>query len=158
MSDSQPNPSTIFTPSGGRAAVSGSVQPQKTAVAGDTQPEETAAAGSGAQGSTITQDYGKRTMKAYALTEGELGELFVIGGFATFFFSLAAGFFGFYVNTYENLSLNPSLAKEIIDQWGIISEVCKYSAGISAVIGLALIYFRHTKIAQIKRETEFGVK
>jgi hypothetical protein len=165
VSDIQSNSSIINSPTGG-GAVGGGTKSEGQVTAGRSSESakavtpKSAKAAIGAKrrdkGSTFSPDYGKRTMKSYPITEGELNELFMIGIVVTFLFSLGAGFFSFAVNIYKDLSFNPLLTREIIDHWTNVLWGCTFAGVIFVVIGVLVVLFGRNKIAKIKNETTFN--
>jgi hypothetical protein len=127
---------------------------------------QTVAGGSGAtpptprrsrktSGSTITTVHGGRDMKAYPVTETELHSLFGLGFAAAVCFSIATAAFNYGLDIYKDLSLNPSLPKDVISSWQKIEWWCW---GISTLFVVSLIVFLligNHKIGKIKKETHF---
>lgn len=106
-------------------------------------------------GSKFDLAYGRRPMKAYPITEGELGQLTAIGGGALFCFSLGAGLFGFSLDVSKDLAMAPNLPIEAVSAWEIISIYAKNSSWASFGIGSFLLLWRHNVLSRIKNETTF---
>lgn len=107
------------------------------------------------KGSSIEPRYGKRLMKYFPISEGELGELFGIGVLAAIAFSLTTGFFSFAIGILKDIALNQPLPKETINNWDYISYGCFIASAFFLIIGVLLALRGHTKLAQIKSDTEF---
>ena len=165
MADILSNSSIINSPPRGKTAAGGRAQSGGEAIVGGSSESAKAVTPKLAnatpgtkrkdKGSTFSPDYGKRSMKSYPITEGELNELFMIGIVVTVCFSLGAGLFGFAVNIYKDLSFNPSLSKEIIDHCDTILISCVLFGVVCVGVGGLVVWFGHTKIARLKNETKF---
>src|SRR5262245_57738852 len=72
--------------------------------------------------STITQDYGRRRMKTYPITEGELSQLTGLGLVATACFTVAGFAFGYATDIEKDLAFSPELNQSIRDFWSIVKS------------------------------------
>ncbi|MGE0372654.1 MAG: hypothetical protein AB7Q01_12265 [Gammaproteobacteria bacterium] len=106
-------------------------------------------------GSDVKFTYGTRRMKAYPITESELGDLAKIGILAAIAFSVATGFFGFGINILKDISLNEGISIDTKTFWQFMSIGSFVISVIALAIGIGLVRYGRTKIANIKAETEF---
>ncbi len=111
--------------------------------------------GGGRTGSTIDIVYGRRPMKGYPITEGELGQLFSIGLYATICFSLSAGLFGFAVDVSKELAFATGTPQAVVAFW----EASRVFSWVLCVVlfGAGIAFFLRGKsiLNNIKKSTIF---
>jgi hypothetical protein len=107
------------------------------------------------KGSTITMSHGRRTMKAYPISEGELWQLFTIGLLSALCFSIATALVSYGLDIYKDLALNPSTLEEVVKHWKPIQHWCFGLAVVLVMIAVVSAIFGGLKIQKIKQETEF---
>lgn len=99
---------------------------------------------------------GRRPMKEYPLTEGELNELAGIGMLATVCFSLAAALFGFAVDVSKDIAFSTALPATVATFWGALRGGAMVLAVILALVGGAFVLRGRSRLNAIKRETDHG--
>ena len=136
----------------------GSARPEDTVAVGGNGGGESGATPSGPggrTGSTIDIVYGRRPMRGYPITEGELGQLFGIGLLATICFSLAAGVFGFAVDVTKDLALAPEIPQAVVSSWETAKTISWYLSGILFVTGIVFLFRGRSVLNNIKKTTIF---
>lgn len=99
--------------------------------------------------------YGRRNLRAYPITEHELGGLAALGVFAGLAFSLSAGLLGFAIDLHKDLAITADVpAKEQIF-WGTVRTGGFVLSIILAGVGCYLLHRGNTKLTRIKQETVF---
>ena len=99
--------------------------------------------------------YGRRQLKGYPITEGELWALGGVGVAASVAFSLASGFVNFFVDTSKDLQLASGIAKETIAFWSALKFSALGGGVIFFLIGVALIVGGAFAIKRIIKRTTF---
>lgn len=95
-------------------------------------------------------------MKAYPITDGELGQLFGLGFLATICFSVGAGLFGFALDVEKDLSLATEVTESVQTFWTTIRTGSFTLSAILFICGTLFVWKRHNKVSEIKQETIFG--
>lgn len=129
------------------------------------QPSKTITAGPGRRGSktatlgsVVAMDYGRRAMKAYPITEGELSTLFSIGLGAAICFAFASASLGFAVDLHKDLAFSPDLSESIQAFWQNIQIVAWALMVVFFVAGCAFLFWGKNKLSEIKSGTTFDIK
>jgi hypothetical protein len=97
---------------------------------------------------------GKRPMKEYPLTKGDMRDLAKTGAAATACFAVASGFFGFMVNLAKDLSLAQAVPEKVVAFWNAIWWSALVGAVIFAAFGAAALIDGRLRLREIERETE----
>ena len=100
-------------------------------------------------------DYGRRDLKAYPMTEGELHALAALGIAGTVAFSLAAGFLGFALDLHKDLAMASDVPESAAAFWGAVRVMSFVGAVAMAIVGTGCIVAGHVKVSNIKKETTF---
>jgi len=117
----------------------------------------TESTGKGQSGSTFSLDYGRRPMKSYPITDGELSQLAGLGYMATICFSVASGLLVFALDLSKDISMSQELSEATKVFWDTINIVSYSFSGFLFILGGGLIWKRQSKVSEIKDETKFGV-
>jgi hypothetical protein len=118
-------------------------------------PPETEGISTESAGSTFSMDYGRRPLKAYPVTDGELSQVFGLGNWATACFSIGAGLFGFALDVSKDLAMSHELSEKSKIFWETVNTGSYISFGVFFIIGISLLIMRHGKVKEIKKETIF---
>lgn len=140
------------------AGSGGSAGSADTAAVGGNEGGESAATPGGPggrTGSTIDMVYGRRLMKGYPITEGEVGQLFSIGLYATICFSLSAGLFGFAMDVSKDLAFAPETSKAVIGFWTLIRTFSWVLCAVLFGCGVAFFLRGKSVLNTIKNSTIF---
>ena len=113
---------------------------------------------SGTVGSVFVLDYGRRRMKAYPITDGELNQLATIGIISVVCFSFAAGLLGVSIDIQKDLALAIDVPEAARGYWGAIRTATLIGSVVFAVFGGFLLLLGHTRRAGIKKSTFFDVR
>jgi len=106
-------------------------------------------------GSTFSLNYGRRPMKAYPITDGELGQLFGLGTLAAICFSLASGLLGFGLDLVKDLALSNEIAEVTKTYWETTKNWCFAIGFLLFVVGVVFVWQRRSRVSEIKKETTF---
>lgn len=121
---------------------------------GAGQPVRRGTASRRPSGTGFVRKPGRRPMKEYPLTEGEMRELGAVGALTTLFFAIGTGCLGFVLNVSQNFAFSPGIPKEVFIFWdtlrieGIIAAIVLYLLGVGGLIYSGL------RVRKIKGETE----
>ena len=135
---------------------------QVSAVGSNSPPAEAAGSGSGGSGGRKHRQTGfdrlpgRRPLKEYPITEGELTALATIGAVATLCFSVASALFGFAVTVTKDIAFASTLPDSILTFWGTLRIGAFIGTGIFVLFGIVFIVVGKSKISAIKRETTHG--
>lgn len=99
---------------------------------------------------------GRRDMKEYPLTEGELNELAYTGGFGTLFFSLAAFLLGLWIDVSKDIALSPEVSEAERAFWNAVKVGCLIGAAVAVLIAVLMFWRGYHRLSQIKKETKHG--
>ncbi len=134
-----------------------------SSISGTTPPKGGVPAKSGAggrnqyrRGAGITPNYGRRRVKYYPITEGELIELQGIGILATTCFSLGSAMIGFAVSVHKDLALaTPDVPTSPLHWWDGMHYGILAGGVLLMCVGIGAFVFGKTRVKTIKDETEF---
>ncbi|MES2834250.1 MAG: hypothetical protein V4707_06035 [Pseudomonadota bacterium] len=94
-------------------------------------------------------------MKAYPITEHELGGLAALGVFAGLSFSIASLMLGFAIDLHKDLSITADVPEGARIFWGTIRIGAFVMALVLTLVGIYLLNRGNTKLSRIKLETTF---
>lgn len=140
------------------AASGGSARAEVTVAAGGNGGGESGATpggGGGRTGSTIEMVYGRRPMRGYPITEGELGQLFGIGIFAAICFSLSAGLFGFALDITKDFAFASDISQTIVSFWSAIRVSSWIASAVLFLGGVGFVIRGRSVLNNIKKSTIF---
>jgi hypothetical protein len=105
-----------------------------------------------AAGSGFDRRSGRREMKEYPLTEGELNELATLGIGATIAFAIMSALLGFAVDVTKDFAFEdvPAAAKSF---WSGLRLAALLFAAASGALGIGLLWRGRNRLRQIKRST-----
>lgn len=116
---------------------------------------DTESSGESQSGSTFSLIYGRRPMKAYPLTDGELSHVFGLGNWATVCFSIGTLFLGMAVDVTKSLAMLNGFKESAKIFWEIFSNGCYLASIFLFLFGIILMFIRSGKIKEIKKEAIF---
>jgi hypothetical protein len=97
---------------------------------------------------------GRRPMKEYPLTKGDMRDLAKTGIAATVCFSFSTGLFGFMINLAKDLSLAQGAPEKVVGFWNAIWWSALVGSLIFAVLGIAAILDGRWRLKEIEEETQ----
>jgi len=122
----------------------------------ETEITITESTGKGQTGSTLSMDYGRRIMKAYAITNGELSQVFGLGHWATLCFSLGFGFGGIALDITKEIFIQQALPETTKAILNTVNYGSYIASGFFILVGIVLMCMRYGKVKEIKKETIFS--
>ena len=114
--------------------------------------------GGGKGGQPLTVQQGKRQLKAYAITQSELNELGAIGLLASVSFAIATLSCGIWLDVAKDIAFSKELPSATLAFWHGVSTSAGTVALLTFLAGVGLVCRGGTRLAAIKRETEFDAK
>lgn len=105
------------------------------------------------RGSTYVAKGGRRSVKAYPVTESELSNLGLLQAGSTACFSLATFLIGIWLNVAQGIALQTGAPATEVAYWTALRIAFLIGGLLFAVVGLGLVVFGQHKIRQIKNET-----
>lgn len=105
-------------------------------------------------GTGFVRSPGRRVMKEYPLTEGEMRELGAVGVITTLLFSLGTGCWGFVLNVSMNVAFSSGIPKDVLIFWSTLRCVAIISAIILYICGIIGFIYGGYRVTKIKRGTE----
>lgn len=128
---------------------------QKEIFAGGGTPQQKTPRKTSNKGSKITLVYGQRKINSYPITEAELRNLFALGLWAAFFFTVFTSLLSFAFGIYKDISFASSVPKEGLDFWKDVETYCFLGSVVSCIIMIVFFRIGDHKIGQIKKNTKF---
>lgn len=147
--------SAKIEPKSGETAKTGSVPPPDNISSEATTTKQQTITTDRPDGSYLHRMPGRRPLKEYPLTEGDMRELAGVGVIATLLFSLSSGLFGFWVNVSKDLAFAQGVPDKTIAFWEAARIFSLIAAIVLAGIGGLAIYYGQFRLSSIMRETEF---
>ena len=133
---------------GQRRIHSGGGSSSKKAISPGAPPKRRRSSGSG-----FDRKSGRRPLKEYPLTKGEMETLAGIGILATLCFSGAAACFGFWVNVSMSIAMSGQLSSAVKAVWDTYKDIAFYTCPILLLMGCGFLYLGSTRIRKIEKET-----
>jgi hypothetical protein len=119
-----------------------------------TTPRRSRTGASG--GSGFDRMPGRRPMKEYPLTKGELYGLGTLGGAATLCFSLGSAAFGYAAAITKDMAFASNVPEKIIVYYSTMRDFAFYGSFGLFAVGLVLIVAGGIRVRQIIAETDHG--
>lgn len=107
-------------------------------------------------GSGFDRLAGRRVMREYPLTEGELNELAALGIGATCCLSVAGAMVGFALDVAKDVALADTAPATVRSFWNGVEIAGWVGGAVFALAGLLLILRGRSRLRKIKSETDHG--
>lgn len=107
------------------------------------------------RGSSFAHSYGKRTVKAYPVTDSDIRSIGALSGLAAAAFSIGTGLAGFAFDVTESISMSTGVASGTVGFWSGIRWGFIAAAIVCYIGGAVLWWVRGSTIRDIRENTTF---
>jgi len=129
-----------------QVSASGGKSPKKSVSGRSRKPDS---------GSVFAVNYGRRTMRAYPVRDGELTQLVWVGTLTAVCYSITTLFFGYAVSIEQGLDFSGNIPQHVKDYWLRLEMILFFLSFIFCGAEISFAVLGHGRRNQIKNDTWF---
>lgn len=102
-------------------------------------------------GARMTMTYQHRSIEGYAVSDGDIGEIYHASRLVDFGLAVASAFGGFALGLEQDLLFAPDLSPSARDHGNLVAMVCAVVALLAGALAFSQIARRRARVLAIKR-------